>query len=103
VSCLRLVSGAAEWKRDNSREPARALDQRPRRRCPVLSHDEITLPVSGNLAVCYLFRPVLNGTHAHDPGTGVLLRPRDLRCSRPDRSSTPIRASSPFGKAYIQV
>lgn len=70
VSCLRLVSGAAEWKRDNSREPARALDQRPRRRCPVLSHDEITLPVSGNLAVCYLFRPVLNGTHAHDPGTG---------------------------------
>ena len=70
MSCLRLVSGAAEWKRDNSREPARALDQRPRRRCPVLSHDEITLPVSGNLAVCYLFRPVLNGTHAHDPGTG---------------------------------
>src|SRR5712691_1014258 len=73
-----LISGTAEGKRDNCREPARALDQRSRRRCPVLAHNEITLPMPGNLTVCYLFRPVLNGTHAHDPGTRRFPAPAGL-------------------------
>src|SRR6266852_7066975 len=69
------MSGTAERKRDNRREPARALHQRPRRGCPVLPHNEITLPMSWNLAVRYLFRAVLDGAHANNPGARCFLAP----------------------------
>jgi hypothetical protein len=55
-----MISGTAERKRDNRGEPARPLHQGPRRGCPVLTHNEITLPVPGNLAICDLGGTVLD-------------------------------------------